>query len=211
MDKIHSAYFFLELAGTFAFALSGSTAARQRGLDLFGICAIAFTVACGGGIIRDLCIGAIPPAGLTNWYYLVAALVASVLTVSFFPIVQRVNHPVLLFDAIGLALFAVTGAQKALSYGHNAQVAILLGITTAVGGGVLRDVLLNRVPIILQKEIYASAALIGAVIVVLGNYLNLSSDWVAIFSLITCFTIRMLALHFHWNLPSSAAKEKSEE
>lgn len=211
MDNLQSAYYFLELAGTFAFAISGATAARQQGLDLFGICAIAFTVACGGGIIRDLCIGAIPPAGLTNWYYLVAAITASALTVSLFPLVQRLNHPVLLFDALGLALFAVTGAQKALSYGHNAQVAILLGITTAVGGGVLRDVLLNRVPIILQKEIYASAALVGAVIVVLGNYLNLASDWVAIFSLSTCFTIRMLALHYHWNLPSSGAKEKLGE
>ena len=206
MDNLQSAYYFLELAGTFAFAISGATAARQQGFDLFGICAIAFTVACGGGIIRDLCIGAIPPAGLTNWYYLVAAITASALTVSLFPLVQRLNHPVLLFDALGLALFAVTGAQKALSYGHNAQVAILLGITTAVGGGVLRDVLLNRVPIILQKEIYASAALVGAVIVVFGNYLNLASDWVAIFSLSTCFTIRMLALHYHWNLPSSGAK-----
>lgn len=162
-------------------------------------------------VIRDLCIGAIPPAGLTNWYYLVAAITASGLTIGLFPLVQRLNHPVLLFDALGLALFAVTGAQKALSYGHNAQVAILLGITTAVGGGVLRDVLLNRVPIILQKEIYASAALVGAVIVVLGNYLNLASDWVAIFSLSTCFTIRMLALHYHWNLPSSGIKEKLEE
>jgi uncharacterized membrane protein YeiH len=210
MDKLDAIYYVLELAGTFAFALSGSTAARQRGLDLFGICAIAFTVACGGGIIRDLCIGAIPPAGLANWYYLVAAITASALTVGLYPLVQRLNHPVILFDAVGLSLFAVTGAQKALSYGHNAEVAILLGITTAVGGGVLRDVLLNRVPIILKKEIYASAALVGAVIVVLGNYLNLSSDWVAIFSIMTCFTIRMLAIRFQWNLPSSALSNKLE-
>jgi uncharacterized membrane protein YeiH len=193
------------LAGTFAFAISGATAARKRNLDLFGICALAFTVACGGGIIRDLCIGAIPPAGLTNWHYLVVAIIATGITVGFFPVVEKLNRPVLLFDAVGLSLFAVTGAEKALHYGHNGEVAILLGITTAVGGGVVRDILLTRVPVILEKEIYASAALLGAVIVVLGNYLKwVSADWVAIIALIVCFTLRILALRYHWNLPTPA-------
>lgn len=116
---------------------------------------------------------------------------------------QRLNHPVQFFDALGLSLFAVTGAQKSLAYGHNAEVAVLLGITTAVGGGVLRDILLNRVPLILEKEIYASAALLGALIVVLGYYSKiLSSDWISLIALITCFGLRLLALHYHWNLPS---------
>ncbi|MBN8859292.1 MAG: trimeric intracellular cation channel family protein [Sphingobacteriales bacterium] len=203
MDKLHTVYYFLDLAGTFAFAVSGATAARQRGLDLFGICAIAFTVACGGGIIRDVCIGAIPPAGLTTWYYLATAIFAAGMTIGLYPVVQRLNRPVLLFDAAGLSLFAVTGAQKALSYGHNGQVAVLLGIITAVGGGVLRDILLNRIPVILEKEIYASAALAGALIVVAGNYQNvLPGDWIAIIGLIICFTLRILALRYHWNLPS---------
>ncbi|TKK68089.1 trimeric intracellular cation channel family protein [Ilyomonas limi] len=203
MDKLHTIYYFLDLAGTFAFAISGATAARHRGLDLFGICTIAYTVACGGGIIRDVCIGAIPPAGLTTWYYLAIALVAAIMTIGLYPIVQRLNRPVLLFDAAGLSLFAVTGAQKALSYGHNGEVAVLLGIMTAVGGGVLRDIVLNRVPVILEKEIYASAALIGALIVVLGNHLKwVSNDWIAIIALTICFTLRILALRYHWNLPS---------
>lgn len=205
MDKLHSLYNFLDLAGTFVFAISGATAAKQRGLDLFGICAIAFTVACGGGIIRDLCIGAIPPAGLTKWYYLVAAIVATGMTVGLYPFVQRINQPVILFDALGLSLFAVTGAEKALSYGHNAEVAVLLGTTTAVGGGVLRDILLNRVPVILEKEIYASAALTGALIVVLGNYFKwISGDWVSIIALTVCFALRILALRYHWNLSVSS-------
>ena len=202
MDKLHTLYNFLDLAGTFVFAISGAVAAKQRGLDLFGICAIAFVVACGGGIIRDLCIGAIPPAGLTNWYYLAVAMVAAGMTIGLYSFVQRLNHPVLLFDALGLSLFAVTGAQKSMAYGHNAEVAILLGVTTAVGGGVLRDILLNRVPVILEKEIYASAALSGAIIVVLGNYLKwISGDWVSIIALTICFGLRLLALHYHWNLP----------
>jgi len=212
MDKLHSLYYFLDLAGTFAFAISGAAAAKERGLDLFGICAIAFIVACGGGIIRDLCIGAIPPAGLTNWHYLVAAIIAAGLTAGTFSIVQRLNRPVLVFDAVGLSLFAITGAQKALAYGHNGEVAVLLGITTAVGGGVLRDVLLNRIPVILEKEIYASAALVGAVIVVLGNDLKwMTSDWASIIGLITCFTLRILALHYHWNLPASSNSKRSDK
>jgi len=207
MEKLQSFYYFLDLAGTFAFAISGATAARQRNLDLFGICAMAFTVACGGGIIRDLCIGAIPPAGLTNWRYLVAAVVATGLTVGLFSVVQRLNRPVLFFDAVGLSLFAVTGAQKSLLYGHNGEVAVLLGITTAVGGGVIRDIMLNRVPVILQKEIYASAALLGALIVVLGNYVKwLSGDWIALIALTVCFTLRILALRYHWNLPTAVKK-----
>ncbi|MGV3589856.1 MAG: trimeric intracellular cation channel family protein [Adhaeribacter sp.] len=208
MEKLQSLYYVLELAGTFAFAISGATAARKRHLDLFGICALAFTVACGGGIIRDLCIGATPPAGLSNWRYIVVAIVATGLTVGLFSFVQRLNRPVLFFDAVGLSLFAVTGAQKALSYGHNGEVAILLGITTAVGGGVIRDILLNRVPVILEKEIYASAALLGSAIVVLGNYLKWGAGgWVAIIALIVCFTLRILALRFHWNLPTPASNK----
>lgn len=212
MEKLHSLYYFLDLAGTFVFAISGATAARQRGLDLFGICAIAFTVACGGGIIRDLCIGAIPPAGLTTWYYLATAIVAAGMTIGLYPIVQRLKRPVLLFDAIGLSLFAVTGAQKALSYGHNGEVAILLGITTAVGGGVLRDILLNRVPVILEREIYASAALIGASVVVVGNYVKwLSNEWVSIIGLTVCFTLRMLALRYRWNLPAPSNNKTNSD
>lgn len=203
MDKLHWLYNLLDLGGTFAFAISGAAAAKQRNLDLFGICAIAFTVACGGGIIRDLCIGVTPPAGLSDWHYLASAIVATGMTIGLYPVVQRIYQPVLLFDALGMALFAITGAQKTLAFGHNGEVAILLGITTAVGGGVLRDILLNRVPVILAKEIYASAALVGAGIVVLGHYVNgHSDDWFSIIALITCFGLRILALRFHWNLPA---------
>jgi uncharacterized membrane protein YeiH len=209
MGELHTVYYILDLTGTFAFAISGATAARQRGLDLFGICAIAFVVACGGGIIRDLCIGAIPPAGLSVWYYLAIAMLAAGLTIGFYPLVQLINHPVLLFDAAGLSMFAVSGAQKALSFGHNNEAAILLGITTAVGGGVLRDMLLGRVPVILEKEIYASAALIGALIVVLGTYWDkLSNDWVAVIALVVSFSLRMLSLRYHWNLPTFSKEAK---
>lgn len=191
----------LDLAGTFAFAISGAVAARQRNLDLFGIVAIAFITACGGGIARDVCIGAIPPAGLGDWRYLATAGVAALLTIGAYPWVQRLKQPVLAFDALGLGLFAVTGAQKALLFVQSAEAAILLGVITAVGGGMARDVLLGRVAVVLQREIYASAALAGAVLAVAGQHFawpELWSTWVPI--LVGC-GVRLLSLRYHWNLP----------
>lgn len=206
MQKLHTVYYALELLGTFAFAISGAAAAKERRLDLFGIFAIAFTVACGGGIVRDVCIGAIPPAGLTTWYYLATAALATATAIGLYPTVQKLNRPVLLFDAAGLSLFAVSGTQKVLSYGVSAQAAVILGVITAVGGGVLRDILLGRVPVILEKEIYASAALVASLIVAAGGRLfGLSSDAAALTALAVCFALRLLSLHFHWNLPSFAS------
>ena len=199
---LNAVYTFIDLAGTFAFAVSGAVAARNKGLDVFGIMVVAYTVACGGGIIRDLCIGAIPPAGLQDWRYLTAAMAAAFMVMGLVPLSRWMDRPVLVFDGLGLSLFAVAGASKALEFGHNYQVAILLGMITAVGGGVLRDVLLNRVPVIFQKEIYASAALLGAAIVVLGHYLGWNVDRVFLIGIAACFTLRMLALRYHWELPS---------
>lgn len=199
---------FLDLAGTFAFAISGAVAARDRDLDWFGVIAIAFAVACGGGVLRDLCIGAVPPAGLTDWRYLAVAMAAASMTLASNALVVRLAHPVILFDSVGLGLFAVTGAQKAMIFGHNAEVAVLLGVVTAVGGGVMRDVLLNRVPVILQREIYASAALLGASIEVAGErlgWLSSARTWVALGA---CFAVRYLSLRYKWNLPRSSGRER---
>jgi uncharacterized membrane protein YeiH len=199
----HRLFTVLDLAGTFAFAISGAVAAKDRGLDWFGVMALAFVVACGGGVLRDLCIGAVPPAGLSDWRYLAVAMAAAWMTIAASTLVARLTQPVILFDSLGLGLFAVTGAQKAIIHGHSAEVAVLLGVVTAVGGGVTRDVLLNRVPVILQREIYASAALVGASIEVAGErfgWLSSSRTWVA---LLTCFGLRYLSLRYKWNLPRS--------
>jgi uncharacterized membrane protein YeiH len=197
----HALFTVLDLAGTFAFALSGAVAARERGLDGFGILVLAFTVACGGGVLRDLCIGAIPPAGLADWRYLAAAVAAAVLAMVSHRLVERLAHPVALFDTLGLGLFAVTGAQKALLFGWNTEVAVLLGMVTAVGGGVARDVLLNRVPVILQREIYASAALVGAAIAAVGDLLGAASTALTWCAVGACFALRLLSLRYRWNLP----------
>jgi uncharacterized membrane protein YeiH len=197
----HVLFTFLDLAGTFAFAISGAVAARERGLDWFGILVIAFTVACGGGVLRDLCIGTVPPAGLADWRYLATALVAAVLAAVSRRAVERLTHPVVFFDALGLGLFAVTGAQKTLLVGWNAEMAVLMGMVTAVGGGVARDVLLNRVPVILRREIYASAALVGAAIVTFGEALGLGSPALTCAAVAACFALRWLSLRYAWNLP----------
>jgi uncharacterized membrane protein YeiH len=211
MKSASTIYTILDLLGTFVFALSGAVAARQKHLDIFGVFSLAFSVACGGGIIRDLCLGDIPPSGLTNWLYMVMVLAATIITIRFYHWVAILSQPVLVFDALGLSVFAVTGCRKAIAYGLNYNAAVLLGIVTAVGGGVIRDILLNRIPVILTKEIYASAAMVGAMIVVGGDYLHYSKEIVAVVAIMFCFVLRFLSLHFHLNLPSFSDKGEIKE
>jgi uncharacterized membrane protein YeiH len=197
----HIVYQVLDLVGTFAFAISGAVAARQRRLDLFGILSVAFVVACGGGIVRDVCIGATPPAALSDWRYLATSMLASAVTIAAYAKVRRLRFPVLFFDAVGLGLFAVSGAQKSMTYGHNAELAILLGMVSAVGGGVIRDMLLSRVPAILEREIYASAALLGAVVFVVSAEIGAMSAWTPWVATAVCVGVRLLALYYGWRLP----------
>lgn len=198
----HILFAVLDLLGTFAFAVSGAVAARHRRLDVFGVIAIAYVVACGGGILRDVSLGAVPPVGLSDWRYLATAVLAALLTMSLYPLVQRLNQPVLFFDALGLGFFAIYGAHKALLHTQNIEVAVILGMLSAVGGGMLRDILLNRTPLILQKEIYASAALLGASFQVLGEKLDWSMAWLPWAGIVLCVSLRMVSLRYRWNLPN---------
>jgi uncharacterized membrane protein YeiH len=203
----HTAYTALDLIGTFAFAISGAVAARQRRLDLFGILVVTFMVACGGGIVRDVCIGAIPPAGLSNWAYMAVTVLAALLTIVAYPQVRRLRHPVLFFDAIGLGLFAVAGAQKTWIWTDSAETAIVLGMVSAVGGGVLRDIMLSRVPAILEREIYASAALLGAALQVGLTYMDWSTFWTPWVATLGCVALRLASLYFGWRLPVFHSRE----
>lgn len=197
----HPLFVLVDLLGVFAFAISGVAAAEERRLDLFGVYAVAFITACGGGIVRDLCIGALPPAGITDWRHLACSAVAATVTIMAGTRIERLKNPVSFFDSLGLGFFAVAGAHKAFQHGGNAEVAIVLGAVSAVGGGVLRDVLLNRVPVILEKEIYALAAVVAAVIQVAaegsGTFTSVA-PWVAIGA---CSVLRLLAIRFTWALP----------
>lgn len=205
----HLLFNIVDLAGTFAFAISGALAARRENFDLFGILAIAYVTACGGGIVRDLCIGAIPPAGLSDWRYLLTAVVAAFATILAYPWVKRLTMPVRLFDAMGLGLFSVYGAHKALELGFNVQVAVLVGMVTAIGGGMARDVLLNRVSLVLrQPDLYATVAFIGASLSVLGERLGWPLTWSTWVPIVACFVLRYLSMRLHWRLPAFAPRHE---
>jgi uncharacterized membrane protein YeiH len=160
----------LDLIGTFVFALSGAIVGVRQRLDIFGVLVLSFAASSAGGIMRDVLIGSVPPATIEDWRYLVAALLAGLLIFLWFPRYlqsSRVQHLVLVFDAAGLGLFAVTGTQKALGYGLNPIMAPLLGMLSGIGGGILRDVLVAEIPTVLRSDLYAVAALAGAVVVVI--------------------------------------------
>lgn len=165
----------LDLVGTFVFALSGAAAGVERRLDLFGVLVLSFVAGNSGGIFRDLLIGAVPPAAISDWRYLAASLFAGALTFFWYPAINRFHGSVLIFDGAGLALFCVSGAQKAIVFGLDPVMAALLGMLTGVGGGMARDVLLSDVPVVLRSDIYAVAALAGAAVVVIGDALGLPS------------------------------------
>ena len=191
----------LDLAGTFVFALSGATAGVNRRLDLFGILVLSFAAGNAGGIARDLLIGAVPPAAISDWRYLAVSLLAGMITFYWFSGIDRLRSPVLVFDGAGLALFAVSGTQKALAFGLNPVMAALLGMLTGIGGGMTRDVLLAEIPTVLRADLYAVAALAGSAVVVIGDALQFSSTAVTIAGAALSFGLRLMAIHYGWHLP----------
>ena len=198
----------LDLMGTFVFALSGALAGVKRALDLFGILVLSFAAANSGGITRDLLIGVVPPGAVADWRYLGVSLFAGLITFYFSSLIVRMSNSVLIFDAAGLALFAVTGASKALAHGLNPIMAIVLGMVTGIGGGMARDVLLAEIPTVLRAELYAVAALAAAAIVVIGHMLQLPIAPVTGMALILCFWLRVMAMRRGWRLPVAKFKDR---
>jgi uncharacterized membrane protein YeiH len=193
----------LDLVGTFVFALSGAAAAIKRRLDIFGVLVLSFAAAVSGGIVRDLLIGATPPAAINDVRYLAVSVLAGIVMFYWYPFINRLRSPVLFFDAAGLALFCVAGSQKALVFGLDPIMAALLGMLTGVGGGIARDVLLSEVPAVLKSDIYAVAALAGAAVVVVGHTLALPSIATTTGGAALCFGLRMMALRYGWHLPTA--------
>lgn len=198
MDTFH---IVLDLAGTFVFALSGGMAAVKHRLDIFGVLVLSFTAANSGGIARDVMIGATPVAALSDWRYVAVSLFAGLLTFYCYSYIDRLSGSVLIFDAAGLALFAVTGATKALAYHLGPVPAALLGMLTGIGGGMARDILITEVPVVLRAELYAVTALAGSTVVVVANGLHLSSAAAAAVGAALCFGLRFLAIRYRWRLP----------
>lgn len=207
MDKLP---IVLDLTGTFVFALSGALAGARRELDLFGVLVLSFAAGNSGGITRDLLIGVVPPGAVGDWRYLGVSLLAGIATFYFSPLIVRMSNPILIFDAAGLALFAVTGASKALSHGLNPEMAIALGVITGIGGGMVRDVLLAEIPTVLRAELYAVAAMVAAAIVVVGHLLQLPIAPVTAIALISCFSLRVMAIRRGWRLPVARIAKRDE-
>jgi len=191
----------LDLAGTFVFAISGAMTGIKHRLDLFGVLVLSFAAGSAGGLTRDLLLGDTPPPAISDWRYIGVSLAAGLVTFAWSPMIDRLRSSVLLLDAAGLGLFAVSGTLKALSVGLNPVAAMLLGVLTGVGGGMLRDVLVSEVPAVLRGELYASAALAGTAMVVSARLLRLPTPAGAISGAVLCFVLRYLAIRRGWRLP----------
>lgn len=192
----------VDLMGVLVFAIEGALAGIRAELDLIGLLVVAFSTALGGGMIRDLLIGAIPPNSVRDWRYPAVAFLGGGAVFFFYQFFQSVPSQLMIaLDAAGLSLCAIAGAGKAVEFGINPLLSILMGAVTGVGGGTIRDVLLNRVPGVLRSDVYAAAALAGAMIVVIGLRTSAPRWLVMSFGAAACFTLRMVAVARHWNLP----------
>ncbi|MFF0729627.1 trimeric intracellular cation channel family protein [Streptomyces sp. NPDC004134] len=194
---------WLDLAGIFVFGISGALLAVRKNFDVFGIAVLALATGLGGGLLRDLVIGAVPPAAFTEPGYLFTPLVAALLVVFLHPEVERITSAVMVFDAAGLGLFCVTGTLKAYEYGLGLTSAAVLGLTSAAGGGVVRDLLAGEVPSLLRwdREMYAVPALVGAAATALLIRFDQVGPATATAAAALAFVLRLLALRFRWRAP----------
>lgn len=196
----------LNLAGTFAFGLSGGILAVKKQMDLFGVLVLSVATGLGGGITRDLILGHTPPATLTDWRYLTAAALAGILVFIWYNRIADHHTFITTFDAIGLSVFTVTGTIIALDAGLGPVPAALLGMLTGVGGGVLRDIMAAEVPLIFRSEIYAVASLLGAVIIIVANQFGFSGVIAEIVGAIATFSLRMVSFRRGWKIPIALPK-----
>lgn len=191
----------IDILGSFSFAAAGAFAAMDKKLDPFGVLIISFVTAFGGGTIRDLLIGDVPVAWLSNAPIIYVILIGAIACMFFGGYLKKLDKMLFLFDALGLGLFTMIGIQKGIEHGFSPGICIALGTITGSFGGVLRDVLLNNVPLIFQKEIYASASILGGIVFFLLHEVDIDDSIAFIISVLIVFFIRVLAVRFNWSLP----------
>lgn len=191
----------LDLLGTAAFAASGAWAGIRRKMDLFGVLVLGMVTATGGGTLRDLLLGDFPPFSLKDETYLYISLGVALAVFLWHRHLEFLRHPLLYFDAVGLGTFVVIGTVKALEFNLGFLGAVMMGVVTATAGGVTRDVLSNQVPLILRKEIYASACAAGAILLVILHNLQIPHPLPALVAAATVITVRLLAIRHNWSLP----------
>lgn len=204
--------FALDLVGTFAFGLNGAlTAVRATRLDVVGVVALGMITALGGGVIRDVLIGAIPPATFQDWRYFTLAVGGGLLAFALSKWLDRLETPITVLDAVGLSAFAVIGASKALAFGLGIAPAVLLGMVTGVGGGTIRDTLIRRIPSVLRSDLYAIPALVGAAITVGAVQTGVYGLPAALVAVAVCFVIRMLGVHFGLHAPGPPRRDRESD
>lgn len=191
----------LNLAGTFVFGLSGGLAAVRAKLDLFGVVVLATVVALAGGVIRDVLIGT-PPATFRDWRYLAAAAAAGLVCFFAGRALERAERGIEIFDAMGLGLFAVTGATTSLQFGLGPVQSVLLGTITGVGGGMVRDVLLRQVPTVLREGLYAIPALLGASVLVVAQSVGSTNPVFPVLGVLVCVAVRLVGLRYGVSVPT---------
>jgi uncharacterized membrane protein YeiH len=194
--------YFLELAGTFVFAISGTLAIKDREHDLFGAGFTGFITAIGGGSLRDILLGAYPLVWVGNVYFLYAIFGGILFTFIFFKFLAGLRKTFFLFDSMGIGFFTILGVEKALSLGFRPEIAAIMGMFSAVMGGVIRDTLTNEIPVLFRKEIYASACLMGAVVYLLLNHYGLARDINLLLSISIVISIRIIAVKYKLSLPT---------
>jgi len=192
------------VVGIIAFSVAGSLKAIERRMDLLGVLTLGFSTSLAGGIIADVLLGKFPPSNLTEVQYPAIAIVSSALTFAFFRKVSKLRRPLLYADALGLGAFTASGASLAYSVDPNPVLVTLVGTITAVGGGILRDVLANEVPLVLTRDFYATAAIIGSLTYYALAYLGLFRGYLTAVVLLLTFALRVAAIRGNWRLPTIA-------
>lgn len=200
MDHFSFQY-YLELLGTLVFAISGALAVKNENRDWIGAGFTGFITAIGGGTLRDVLLGSYPLSWISDIYIVYTIFIGVILTFVFTDFLSKLRKTFLLFDSLGIGLFAILGTEKAILFGVRPEIAILMGMFSAVMGGVLRDTIIQRTPTILQKEIYASACLAGGLIFIFLNYLNMERNLNITLSVSFVITLRLLAVKYKLSLP----------
>jgi len=193
--------YLLDLIGTASFAASGAWAAVRRQMDLFGVLVLGLVTAVGGGTLRDILLGDLPPFSMQKEVYLYLSICVSLVVFAWQRKYKSIEKPLLYFDAVGLGTFVVIGTNKALAFEMGFLIAVLMGVMTGTAGGVIRDVLANQVPLILRREIYASACVAGGVLLVGLSRLGVPAEVSAIISASVVIMIRLMAIRYDWSLP----------
>ncbi|RZJ88630.1 MAG: trimeric intracellular cation channel family protein [Chryseobacterium sp.] len=191
----------ITICGTIAFAISGAFAAMQKRLDIFGVLIVAFVTSVGGGTLRDLIIGDTPVFWLLNANYSLLIIATSIIAMFFWKKIKRLKIPLFLFDSLGLGFFTVIGMEKGLAFDFGPGICIALGTITGCFGGIARDILLNNIPLIFRKEIYATACIMGGIVFFTLPLLGASIFWAKIVSVNVVFVIRIVAVKYNLVLP----------